>query len=181
MMSKTNTGNRDMFRDIAAITQWLDRSNPDDQHEHSCRVLKIGEEIGEAQEVLAALPVAYGRAVSAYIGMVGQNPRKGVTHTPDDLCMELADVAITALCAMAHFTRTGIGTYSPDIVRRYLAEKISGIISRSNIAPLGEGNEPLFIESVIPSHIPAAYCARCARSGVGACDDFPNCPAGNRS
>lgn len=24
----------------------------------------------------------------------------------------------------------------------------------------------------------ARYCDRCARSGVGACDDFPNCPAG---
>jgi hypothetical protein len=28
---------------------------------------------------------------------------------------------------------------------------------------------------------PAAYCVRCARSGVGACDDFPNCPAGRAS
>ena len=26
--------------------------------------------------------------------------------------------------------------------------------------------------------IPAGYCGACARSGVGACDDFPNCPAG---
>jgi len=25
---------------------------------------------------------------------------------------------------------------------------------------------------------PTAYCAACARSGVGACDDFPNCPGG---
>jgi hypothetical protein len=25
---------------------------------------------------------------------------------------------------------------------------------------------------------PAAYCGACARSGVGACDDFPNCPGG---
>lgn len=28
---------------------------------------------------------------------------------------------------------------------------------------------------------PAAYCARCARSGVGACDDFPYCPGGGKS
>lgn len=27
---------------------------------------------------------------------------------------------------------------------------------------------------------PAAHCARCARSGVGVCDDYPNCPAGRR-
>ena len=25
---------------------------------------------------------------------------------------------------------------------------------------------------------PAASCERCARSGCGACDDYPNCPAG---
>ena len=25
---------------------------------------------------------------------------------------------------------------------------------------------------------PAAYCGACARSGVGACDDYPDCPAG---
>jgi hypothetical protein len=35
--------------------------------------------------------------------------------------------------------------------------------------------------STEPPSIPGtatAYCAACARSGVGACDDFPNCPAG---
>jgi hypothetical protein len=26
----------------------------------------------------------------------------------------------------------------------------------------------------------ARYCARCAASGVGVCDDYPNCPAGQR-
>lgn len=25
---------------------------------------------------------------------------------------------------------------------------------------------------------PAAYCGACARSGVGACDDYPDCPGG---
>ena len=28
---------------------------------------------------------------------------------------------------------------------------------------------------------PAADCVRCARSGVGVCDDYPDCPAGRRS
>jgi hypothetical protein len=44
---------------------------------------KIAEELGEAWE--------------AYIGMVGSNPRKGVTHTTDDVRTELLDVALTAL------------------------------------------------------------------------------------
>lgn len=30
----------------------------------------------------------------------------------------------------------------------------------------------------MPASIPAAYCPRCIRSGVGVCDDYPDCPAG---
>lgn len=33
--------------------------------------------------------------------MLGQNPRKGVTHTRDEVAAELADVAFTALVAIA--------------------------------------------------------------------------------
>jgi NTP pyrophosphatase (non-canonical NTP hydrolase) len=51
------------------------------------RVLKLTEEAGEAAEAL--------------IGATGQNPRKGVTHTMDDLAHELCDVALTALLALA--------------------------------------------------------------------------------
>ncbi|MGV9386077.1 MazG-like family protein [Nonomuraea sp. NPDC003707] len=56
------------------------------------RLMKIGEE--------------YGEAVAAYIGVTGQNPRKGVTHTLDDLAGELCDVVITALIALASLTGT---------------------------------------------------------------------------
>lgn len=58
------------------------------------KVLKIGEEFGEASE--------------AYIGLHGLNPRKGKTHGPYDVADELADVAITALVAMSHFTEDPI-------------------------------------------------------------------------
>jgi NTP pyrophosphatase (non-canonical NTP hydrolase) len=105
----------DLFADIAAITGWLDESNPTDRHEDSMRVLKLVEEAGEA--------------AAAYIGMVGQNPRKGVTHTRADLLNELADVAITALCAMQHFTQDA------DVTRDVLTGKISRIIIRSDIQP----------------------------------------------
>jgi NTP pyrophosphatase (non-canonical NTP hydrolase) len=81
----------DLFADIAALNAWLDRSNPASQHEDAMRLFKIMEEAGEVAE--------------AYIGMVGQNPRKGVTHTLDDVLGELADVVMTALCAIQHFTQ----------------------------------------------------------------------------
>jgi hypothetical protein len=40
-----------------------------------------------------------------------------------------------------------------------------------------EGGHP---DAPPPAPGPAAYCRRCAASGVGACDDYPDCPAGRR-
>lgn len=54
------------------------------------RILKLSEEVGEVAE--------------AVIGATGQNPRKGVTHTWDDVQSELCDVAITALIALRTLT-----------------------------------------------------------------------------
>lgn len=106
-------GDWDLFADVRDITAWLDRSNPDNPHEDSMRVLKLVEEAGEA--------------AAAYIGMVGQNPRKGVTHTREQFLAELADVALTALCAMQHFTRDA------DETCAVLAGKVAGIIARADI------------------------------------------------
>lgn len=65
---------------------WLDRANGTAVAELTCRILKVTEEAGEA--------------AGAWIGTVGQNPRKGVTHTRADVVAELADVAFTALVAI---------------------------------------------------------------------------------
>ncbi|PKW07479.1 MazG nucleotide pyrophosphohydrolase domain-containing protein [Streptomyces sp. 1222.5] len=54
------------------------------------RILKLSEEVGEVAE--------------AVIGATGQNPRKGTTHTWDDVRSELCDVAITALVALRTLT-----------------------------------------------------------------------------
>ena len=43
-----------------------------------------------------------GEVVAAHIGATGQNPRKGVTHSSQDVEEELLDVAITALAALEH-------------------------------------------------------------------------------
>ena len=52
------------------------------------RVTKVCEESGEVWQALA--------------GMVGENPRKGVTHSQEDLIGELLDVALAALGAVEH-------------------------------------------------------------------------------
>lgn len=71
---------------VRASRAWLDSANGSDVPELTCRILKVTEEAGEA--------------AGAWIGVIGQNPRKGVTHTRDDVAGELADVALTALVAI---------------------------------------------------------------------------------
>lgn len=46
-----------------------------------------------------------GEAISALIAWTGQNPRKGVCGTQDELLAELADVVLTAVLAIQHFTK----------------------------------------------------------------------------
>jgi hypothetical protein len=100
-----------LMDDIARINGYIDTANKGMPEDDAMRVMKIGEE--------------YGEAVAAYIGMTGQNPRKGVTHTRADLCSELADVAITALCAIAHFNGG-----NPVLTGEILNEKIQSVLGR---------------------------------------------------
>ncbi|MGW4890812.1 MazG-like family protein [Kitasatospora sp. NPDC004240] len=51
------------------------------------QALKLAEESGEVAE--------------AAIGMLGLNPRKGFSHTLDDVLAEACDVAVTALVLVA--------------------------------------------------------------------------------
>ena len=71
---------------VHASRDWLDAANGTGEQELTCRMLKVTEEAGEA--------------AGAWIGVLGQNPRKGVTHTRADVVAELADVAWTALVAI---------------------------------------------------------------------------------
>jgi hypothetical protein len=80
-------------RIVAALNQanGVDMFNDEpDSHETAMRLLKVAEEAGEVS--------------SAYIGMTGQNPRKGTTHTPADVADELCDVIIAAAVALRSFT-----------------------------------------------------------------------------
>ena len=80
-----------MYTEIEAITHWLDDKNPPSKYESAMRILKISEELGEVTQ--------------AFVGLTGQNPRKGFTHQLDDVLNELADVVITAMCAIQYFTQ----------------------------------------------------------------------------
>ena len=81
----------DTWADVSALEKWLDASDADAGFSFNetllARVLKLNEEAGEA--------------AAALIGALGQNPRKGVTHTMDDVAAELIDTAVSAMVALA--------------------------------------------------------------------------------
>jgi NTP pyrophosphatase (non-canonical NTP hydrolase) len=89
---------------ITAARAWLDDHNGDAAPELGLRILKIVEEAGEA--------------AAAWIGSLGQNPRKGITHSRQDVADELGDVAFTALVAAA-----SLG-YDPREVLARIATKV---------------------------------------------------------
>jgi NTP pyrophosphatase (non-canonical NTP hydrolase) len=75
-----------VFEVVRRATAWLDAHNGRAREEVTHRILKLVEEVGEVAQ--------------ARIGQLGQNPRKGVTHSQGDLAAELADVVMTALVVL---------------------------------------------------------------------------------
>ena len=75
---------------LHAMSERIDKQNLERDPEAMTwgRLAKIQEESGEV--------------IGAYIGVTGQNFRKGVTHTIGDVYDELLDVAATAVLACAH-------------------------------------------------------------------------------
>lgn len=105
MTAAVNTA--DLWQHVTNALHWIDNANPRTDHETAMRLLKLVEEAGEA--------------AAAYIGMTGQNPRKGVTHTREDVAGELCDVAITALVSLA--TITGDAITARAALDRHLAKR----------------------------------------------------------
>jgi phosphoribosyl-ATP pyrophosphohydrolase len=94
----------ELYDAVNAAGDWLDAHNGIGGPEIAMRVAKVAEEAGEA--------------IGAWIGLTGQNPRKGVTHTCDDVAGELADAAFAALVAIR-----SLG-YDPSCVMAECARKV---------------------------------------------------------
>ncbi|MEU6554844.1 MazG-like family protein [Streptomyces sp. NPDC046915] len=99
----------DLWPTIDALQTWLDANRPPDAADSLLlRILKLSEEVGEVAQ--------------AVIGTTGRNPRKGVTHTWQDVEAELCDVVITALVALR--------TLTPD-AREVFAGHLARVAERS--------------------------------------------------
>jgi NTP pyrophosphatase (non-canonical NTP hydrolase) len=92
--------------DILSIVDWLD------QHVES-RLGQAGHQTEDDSELsmvltrIIKLQEECGEVAQAIIGAMGQNPRKGVTHTLNDVNKEVADVIITACVLMATINYAG--------------------------------------------------------------------------
>ena len=90
-MSDHGTSSADLWTSVDALWAWLETDQPVSGREGLLlRMLKLSEEVGEVSE--------------AVIGAIGQNPRKGVSHSWEDVQGELCDVVITALVALRTLT-----------------------------------------------------------------------------
>ncbi|PWD50654.1 hypothetical protein C8046_08295 [Serinibacter arcticus] len=98
---------------IASLSRWIDAGSTGRDAEAVTwgRLAKVSEEQGEV--------------IAAYIGATGQNPRKGVTHTIDDVVEELLDVALTALAAVEHLRG------APGDSLALLDAKVTAVIDRA--------------------------------------------------
>lgn len=104
------------WQDIRDIDAWIDRCVSPIYRDQPlaqdwARLSKIGEELGEA--------------IQAFIGMTGQNPRKGVTNGLDKVLDELSDVVITAVLCMTHLTYG-----DTQLVKGYIEAKLTAIAKR---------------------------------------------------
>lgn len=130
------------------LSAWIDAGNEHREAEARTwgRLAKVSEECGEV--------------IAAYIGMTGQNPRKGFTHGALDVEEELLDVAVTALCAVAHL-RGNDPTHDLDAL---LAEKVERVVTRV-LPPLASREEraPRCPSCRAPEALlPSGFCAGCA-------------------
>jgi hypothetical protein len=92
---------------VARTVAWLDAANGRGPHETALRVMKLAEETG--------------KAVAAYTGLTGANPREGVTAGADELAGELCDVVLAALIALA--TVTGGTPQAESWLARHVADR----------------------------------------------------------
>ncbi|MFJ7066967.1 MazG-like family protein [Streptomyces sp. NPDC101115] len=93
---------QDPWPTISRLHTWLTAHQDLPRNEEILlRVLKLSEEVGEAAQ--------------AVIGATGQNPRKGTSHTWQDVEAELCDVVITAMVALRTLTPE-----APEVFARHV-------------------------------------------------------------
>ncbi|WP_329555223.1 methyltransferase domain-containing protein [Streptomyces sp. NBC_00696] len=106
---------------VHAVSHWIDAHPANRARDPEARlwgrVTKTGEEVGEV--------------ISALVAALNHNPRKGQSGDMSQVQAELLDVAMTALCAVAHLHHNDPET---DLIG-LLAQHIAGVAARAGVAP----------------------------------------------
>lgn len=95
--------NTEQWAAVRNLTDWLDARNGRSDNEIAMRIMKVTEEAGEV--------------AAAYIGVHGQNPRKGVTHDVADVQGELCDVILAAAVALATLVGNPAGVLDAKLAK----------------------------------------------------------------
>ncbi len=103
-----------LFEATRRFVVWLNDVNLLTREEYGLRILKVCEEAGEAAQ--------------AWIGYTGQNPRKGVTHTKEQVCKELADVVLSAMVALESLSGN-----APTVIADRLREVEARVAEQPNL------------------------------------------------
>ncbi|MBR7837972.1 MazG-like family protein [Actinospica durhamensis] len=118
---------------IDRLVAWLDEGStlpPDTKT--ILQILKITEEAGEVAEAL--------------IGVTGQNPRKGFSHSWQDVEHELCDVIITAMVALTRVNpraATVFGEHLAGVAERTVQTGKTGQTGtgQTDLGPSGPGGQ----------------------------------------
>lgn len=135
---------------------------------------------------LAAGPASEGQeSVDQLNLLTGGNPRKGVVGTEDDVLLELGDTVGAALFAIQSITKDTTLTWQWVLaaLSKALNRVPAGELTRA-VQLIDHPGDDDFPPVMQPAGLgeapgrPPGYCGDCWRSGVGACDAFPDCPNG---
>ena len=88
--------------ELRGLVEWMDA----DLDENVAAVYK-DQPLAQDWARVGKLAEEMGEAIADLVGFTGQNPRKGVTSSQDEMLIELADCALTALYAIQHFVKDG--------------------------------------------------------------------------
>ena len=102
--SVASGGMEELWEVVGGLVAWLDAARilPPEQ-DQLLRIMKLTEEAGEV--------------TAAVIGAIGQNPRKGRSHTWADVEAELCDVVLTALVALRTINPDAPAVFAGHVAR----------------------------------------------------------------
>ncbi|WP_377268538.1 MazG-like family protein [Peterkaempfera sp. SMS 1(5)a] len=127
----------DTWQTVDRLVAWLDTaSSVAPETDRLLRMMKLSEEVGEVTE--------------AVIGAMGQNPRKGRSHTWEDVQAELCDVIITSMVALRSLTPDAPAVFDAHLrrVARRSAEthplqpEVEQLRVAEHLDPLATGGTP---------------------------------------